>query len=111
VKEVPKEITAPMLIAMGACPSGVQRFREVFGESVPFVPASVYEAERQQLGKYLASWILQVLDREEYERAVVQHNRTCTYAVDKRCNKSACLFAALCRLARQNLPKNRSRAA
>lgn len=104
MKRVPKKITVRMLERWGACPDGITDFRSVFGESpVAFTPGNVYryEAEEWAIGlRFILTEIDPLAEAAAY-RAWLTANDASPARVY--------YAAALCRLARQNLPAKKAR--
>lgn len=105
MRKVPRRITVKMLERMGACDSGVKRFRNRFGESVAFVPGNIYRFYDEGYRGHLC-WLLASLDADEDQRAW----RAYTEGGEGGSFVGICA-AALCRLARQNLPPRKPKAA
>lgn len=110
MKRVPKKITVKMLVRWGACGDGVDILRREFGESAAFTPGNVYVlAQSLCRSSLMTEWLLEKLSPEDVARVRRSHDQVECRA--GRCNWMWEHAAALCRLARQNLPKNRSLAA
>jgi hypothetical protein len=100
--KVPRQITVRMLERMGACSSGIAYFRRRFGNSVPFLPGNIYDLDSDPVHRGYSVWLLANLAPEQEMEAWRK------YLADGT-SYNVLGAAALCRLARQNLPQRKAR--
>jgi len=111
VNSVPKEITVEMLRDWNACREGVAAFRRVFGQSAAFVPGNVYRMADDRTLRGSTWWLFERLSSED-EHKEVSRQQAANCPMIRGIGTCTCVMitaGALCRLARQNLPKKKAR--